>query len=93
MAQLIFDYNGTQTVLAQFNDLLVPRVLNAVIASGGYPPKDVDGNPLPITKAQFAKQMLMAYLKSTTVLYEQTVASTSAGLTAQQQADADIQIT
>jgi hypothetical protein len=50
-------------------DAVTPRVINAMCAVYGYQ-ETINGEPNTETKAQFARRMLMVYLKDITLNYE-----------------------
>lgn len=50
-------------------DAAVPRVINAMAAVHGYE-ETINGQPNPETKAQFARRMLLKYLRDVTLGYE-----------------------
>lgn len=73
------------------------RVLDAVCSSHDYRATVKDANgldiPNPVTKGQFVKGVIIAYLKATVSSYEQDVAVVSARDAAKTKADSEITIT
>lgn len=51
-------------------DAMLPRVVTALTAAGGYSATLPDGTPNPQTPAQFAKAMVAAYVKQVVKTYE-----------------------
>jgi hypothetical protein len=74
-------------IVVDVPDAVVPRVLDAFAATYAYNP----GSGL--TKAQFAKQRLAAYVKQVTVAYEATRDAEAARQTSTQTATTDIAVT
>lgn len=55
-------------------DAQLDRVRNAFCAVNGYQ-DTIDGQPNPVSKNQFLKQQLMAFVKSTVKSYEESQAA------------------
>lgn len=67
-------------------DAVVPRVLDAVASRYNWTPES------GLTKAQFAKDVIVKWLKETVKMHEGNVASVAAQAASNQQVDQDIVI-
>lgn len=75
------------TITLTIPDPVLNRVLDAIASSKGYGPGSGQ------TKAQFARSVIAAYIKSIVVEYESRSAADTAFRTAASTADTDIAIT
>lgn len=85
------------TITLNIPDAILPRVLNGFASRYGYTPTLVDGNGAdyqnPETKAQFAKRMLVDYMRTVVREAEATAAADAARQAAEQAARSEITIT
>ena len=70
---------ATTPITLNVDTTLLPTMINALCWSGGYQPivPDANGNAVanPITKAQFAKQMIITYALNATQNYNMAQAA------------------
>lgn len=70
---------------------IVTRVLDGVAYANGYQ-DEIDGQPNPESKADFAKRMICVYVKQCVVTYESGQSAQDAGEAARLAAESEIQI-
>lgn len=80
-------------IVINIPDTVVGRVLDAFAATYRYAATLPDGSPNPQTKAQFAKQRVLAYVKEVVVACESAAAGAAASTSAAATATTDVALT
>lgn len=70
---------------------IVTRVLDGIAYANGYQ-DEIDGQPNPESKPDFARRMIRTYMKQCVVSYEARVAGEAAADAARQAAEGEIEI-
>lgn len=80
------------TITINIPDPIANRVIQGFAQRHGYSDTLEDGSPNPETRSQFAKRILIQYIKNSVREAEIQTASNTAATTAGQSADTDIQL-
>ena len=80
-------------IIIEIPDNITQRVLNGIASRYHYSPILENGNPNPESKGQFAKRMIIEFLKKAVKDAEVEDARNDAATIAAESVDSDIQIT
>lgn len=69
---------ATTPITLNIDATVLNRVIAGLCGAGGYQALLADGSPNPQTPAQFAKHMIVAYVRTTILNFEQQQAAVAA---------------